>query len=63
MFKFRPYISSVLFRMVCPLSTQVLHFNDIDCPMAIGYMLALQTAEAYEIFRRTIRLSKDDYGR
>lgn len=42
---------------------QVLHSNDIDCPMAIGYMLALQTTEAYEIYRRTIRLSKDDYGR
>lgn len=42
---------------------QVLHVNDLDCPMAIGYMLALDKNEAYEIFKRNIRLSKDDYGR
>lgn len=45
------------------LCGQVLHVNDLDCPMAIGYMLALDKSEAYEIFKRNIRLSKDDYGR
>lgn len=49
----------VHFFFVC----QVLEFNHIDCPLAIGYMLALPTRQAYDAFRRTIRYSSDDYGR
>lgn len=50
---------------VCPFFSvcQVLEFNHIDCPLAIGYMLALPTRQAYDAFRRTIRYSSDDYGR
>lgn len=42
---------------------KVLEFNHIDCPLAIGYMLAMPTRQAYDTFRRTIRYSSDDYGR
>eukprot|EP00752_Nemacystus_decipiens_P005910 g5342.t1 len=44
------------------LADKVLEFNHIDCPLAIGYMLAMPTRRAYETFRRTIRYSSDDYG-
>lgn len=43
--------------------SQVLEFNHIDCPLSIGYMLAMPTRQAYDTFRRTIRYSSDDYGR
>ncbi|CAN0545352.1 unnamed protein product [Ectocarpus sp. 12 AP-2014] len=40
-----------------------MEFNHIDCPLAIGYMLAMPTRQAYDTFRRIIRYSSDDYGR
>lgn len=49
--------------MVALFCSQVLEFNHIDCPLAIGYMLALPKRQAYDAFRRTIRYSSDDYGR
>ncbi|CAM9795603.1 unnamed protein product [Ascophyllum nodosum] len=45
------------------LADKVLEFNHIDCPLAIGYMLALPMRQAYDAFRRTFRYSSDDYGR
>ena len=50
-------------RMLSCVHAQVLEFNHIDCPLAIGYMLAMPTRRAYDTFRRTIRYSSDDYGR
>lgn len=41
----------------------MLEFNHIDCPLAIGYLLAQPSKQAYDAFRRTIRYSTDDYGR
>ncbi|CAM9561470.1 unnamed protein product, partial [Ectocarpus sp. 8 AP-2014] len=45
------------------LADKVMEFNHIDCPLAIGYMLAMPTRQAYDTFRRIIRYSSDDYGR
>ncbi|CAM9864468.1 unnamed protein product, partial [Ectocarpus sp. 13 AM-2016] len=45
------------------LADKVMEFNHVDCPLAIGYMLAMPTRQAYDTFRRIIRYSSDDYGR